>query len=165
MQRNQAGFSVLEVLFLVVILVVVGAVGVHFYKTHQTDSNSKYFNTLSVHTKTYYAKQAKALGVQNSDNDLVKKCYRSEQGPFDDGNLWCGISVTKKINVQPDHVKLQSLASAFESTLKSQVYNTAVYGSVRGSGGFSVSGNKRDDGDAVCDTRIDYSPKRCPHQC
>ena len=158
MQRNQDGFSVLEVLFFVVIIVVVGIVGVHFYKNHQADSNGKYFKTLSLHTKTYYDKQAKTLGLQSSEDDLVKRCYRTGQEPFDKGKLWCGISATKKINVQPDQVVLQSVASAFESTLKSQGYNTGFYGSASSSRGFSVSGNKRDDGDAVCNTRIEYSP-------
>lgn len=158
MQRNQNGFSILEILILAVTMSVIGVIGVHFYKTHQAASNSKYFNTLSLRTKTYYDKQAKALGVQSSNNDLLKRCYRTEQGPFDNGNLWCGISVTKKIKVQPDQVKLQGVISSFESTLKSQGYGTTIYGSADGDNGFSVNGNKRDDGDATCNTRIDYSP-------
>lgn len=148
----------MEIVFLIVIGVIVGVLGLHFRNAHQADSNTKYFNALSVTTKAYYDKQAKALGAQSSDKDLLKRCYRTEQGPFDNGNLWCGISVTKKINVQPDQVKLQGLISAFESTLKSQGYGTSVYGSADRKNGFSVDGNKRETGDAVCNTRIDYSP-------
>lgn len=60
--------------------------------------------------------------------------------------------------VQPDQVKLQSLISAFTSTLKSQSFSIAVYGSANNNNGFLVDGNKRDDGGAVCNARIDYSP-------
>jgi type II secretory pathway pseudopilin PulG len=160
MPQNQNGFSILEIVFLIVVVAAIGVVGIHFNKVHQASNNTSYFNALSMRTKTYYDKQAGILGIKHSEDDLVKSCYRTEQGPFDKGNLWCGIKVTKKINIEPDQTKLKGLVDELETVLKTQGFSVAVHGTKANLlNGFSVDAGIGDGFDPkLCAVLADYSP-------
>ncbi len=157
MKRNHKGFSILEIMLFVLVLGVVIAVGIHELRSLENRRNNDYFNSLSAHTKTYYLKQAEAMGLEPTDKDLVKSCYRTEQGPFDNGHLWCGIRVAKMIKIEPDEAKLQDLVDKLKATVKSQGFDVAIHGSVKLGGNFQLDAGIGDGlSPKLCSVLVNY---------
>lgn len=89
-------------LLCVPVAVVVAGVLIVLTITHKNRQNDQYFRALSEQAQKYYESQTSALGVRYSAANLKKTCYNTEQGPWDNGRLWCGISADEEISLEPE---------------------------------------------------------------
>lgn len=160
MTKDDKGFGVIEVIILIVVLVLIGTVGIAAYKRLKDHKNTVYFNELSIRTKNYYKEQADLLGLENSEDDIIRRCYRAERGPFNNGRLWCGIFVSKNLVIKPDQSSLQNILERIELSLKTQGFQLRFKGSKYNlASGFILEGSK-DEGVKVnlCTVWIEYGP-------
>lgn len=160
MTKDDRGFGIIELIILIVVLVLIGTVGIVAYKRLKDRKNTEYFNELSIRTNNYYKEQAGLLGLENSEDDIIRRCYRTEQGPFNNGRLWCGISVSKKLAVKPDQSSLQNMLQKIDLSLKAQGFQVSLSGSRDNlTSGFILDGQK-DEGIKVnlCRARVEYGP-------
>ena len=144
----------------IVALALLCTMGLVAYKRVGERKNTEYFNELSIRTDNYYKEHAGLLGLENSEDDITRRCYRTEQGPFNNGRLWCGISVTKKLVIKPDQGSLQTILERIEPLLKIQGFQVSLSGSRYNlTSGFILDGQK-DEGIKVnlCRVRINYRP-------
>jgi prepilin-type N-terminal cleavage/methylation domain-containing protein len=157
MNKDQRGFSIPEILIVVLVIVIVCSMGYKINKNVQSKNNQKYFSQLTLTTQEYYEHQSEALGIKASDEALTKRCYQTGQGPFDDGYLACGIEISRKVQVEPNESLINELLGKFTSALKQDGFVIVGGRETVGANGASFSAGRYNT-DPHCTTDISYLP-------
>ena len=157
---NAKGFSILLILLFIIVIVIICGVGFYTFSYQKKKNEVTRFETLAKTAHDLYMEQSKALGVVGKEEDLVKLCHQSGQGPFDNGHLQCDITVTKKIKVNPDEDQIRSLFSKFESTIKNENFVIISGGSKHaGIEGGVIQAGIYNDESKPCDLNLSYIPQ------
>ena len=118
--QHQRRFTVIEVTFSLMILLLLCIFGWHLYSAAQTKYINIQFSKLAQTTLAYYEDQTKSLNTYGNENDLVKTCYQTQQTDFYNGRLACGIKVQRLVKVTANRLFVNSLIDRLSGVTKNE---------------------------------------------